>query len=108
MSLFFAELRKIWGGRVWSPSPTEATLAVRSNGPMYLGHGFRQPNFATKFGASVMGIGPYGGRHAESSCPTGAGDGRRGTGDEGRETRDGRRETGDGRREIGDVSAQEV
>ena len=44
---------------MWSPRPTEATLAVRSNGPMYLGHGFRQPNFATKFGASVMGIGPY-------------------------------------------------
>ena len=47
----------------------------RGFGPMYLGHGFRRPNFAPKFGASVMGIGPYaprgtGERHAESSCPT--------------------------------------
>ena len=32
---------------------------VRSNGPMYLRHGLRRPNFGTKFGASVMGIGPY-------------------------------------------------
>ena len=43
---------------------------------MYLGHGFRRPNFVPKFGASVMGIGPYAlwgdeGRHAGSSCPTG-------------------------------------
>ena len=43
-----------------SPPPTGATLVVRSNGPMYLGHGFRQPNSETEFGASVMGIGPYG------------------------------------------------
>ena len=27
---------------------------------MYLRHGFRRPNFVPKFGASVMGIGPYG------------------------------------------------
>ena len=26
---------------------------------MYLRHGFRRPNFVPKFGASVMGIGPY-------------------------------------------------
>ena len=43
---------------------------------MYLRHGFRRPNFGTKFGASVMGVGPYAprgdeGRHAGSSCPTG-------------------------------------
>ena len=62
-------------GGVWSPRPTGATQVVRSSGPMYLGHGFRRPNFAPKFGASVMGIGPYaprgtGERHAESSCPT--------------------------------------
>ena len=31
----------------------------RGFGPMYLGHGFRRPNFVPKFGASVMGIGPY-------------------------------------------------
>ena len=47
-------------GRVRSPRPTEATQVVPSNGPMYLGHGFRRPNFVSKFGASVMGIGPYG------------------------------------------------
>ena len=45
---------------VWSPRPTGATLVVRSGGPMYLRHGFRRPNFVPKFGASVMGIGPYG------------------------------------------------
>ena len=27
---------------------------------MYLRHGFRRPNFVPKFGAPVMGIGPYG------------------------------------------------
>ena len=27
---------------------------------MYLRYGFRRPNFVPKFGASVMGIGPYG------------------------------------------------
>ncbi len=32
---------------------------VPSEGPMYLRHGFRRPNFVPKFGASVMGIGPY-------------------------------------------------
>ena len=32
----------------------------RGFGPPYLGHGLRRPNFGTKFGASVMGIGPYG------------------------------------------------
>ena len=31
----------------------------RGFGLMYLGHGFRRPNFVPKFGASVMGIGPY-------------------------------------------------
>ena len=48
------------GRQSWSPRPTGATLAVCSNGPMYLRHGFRRPNFVPKFGASVMGIGPYG------------------------------------------------
>ena len=46
-------------GGVRSPRPTGATLVVRSSGPMYLRHGFRQPNFVPKFGASVIGIGPY-------------------------------------------------
>ena len=36
------------------------SIVVRSSGPMYLRHGFRRPNFVPKFGASVMGIGPYG------------------------------------------------
>ena len=60
-----------------SPPPTGAPPAVRSNGPMYLGHGFRQPNSETEFGASVIGIGLYAprrgdeGRHAGASCPTG-------------------------------------
>ena len=59
-----------------SPRPTEAPQVVPSEGPMYLRHGFRRPNFVPKFGASVMGIGPYAprgdeGRHAGSSCPTG-------------------------------------
>ena len=31
-----------------------------ASGPMYLRHGFRRPNSAPKFGASVIGIGPYG------------------------------------------------
>ena len=35
------------------------SIAVPSSGPMYLRHGFRRPNFVPKFGASVMGIGPY-------------------------------------------------
>ena len=48
------------GRQSWSPRPTGATLVVPSNGPMYLGHGLRRPNFGTKFGASVIGIGPYG------------------------------------------------
>ena len=42
------------------PPPTEAAQVVPSSGPMYLRHGFRRPNFVPKFGASVMGIGPYG------------------------------------------------
>ena len=53
---------------------------------MYLRHGFRRPNFVPKFGASVMGIGPYGekGRfprppgpaaHSEASAPAVARDG---------------------------------
>ena len=35
------------------------SIAVLSGGPMYLRHGFRRPNFVPKFGASVIGIGPY-------------------------------------------------
>ena len=63
-------------GGVRSPRPTGATLVMRSSGPMYLRHGFRRPNFVPKFGAPVMGVGPYAprgdeGRHAGSSCPTG-------------------------------------
>ena len=54
-----------------SPRPTEAPQVVRSEGPMYLRHGFRRPNFGTKFGASVMGIGPYGekGKHPQPPGP---------------------------------------
>ena len=64
------------GRQSWSPRLTEATQVVPSEGPMYLRHGFRQPNFVPKFRASVMGVGPYAprgdeGRHAGSSCPTG-------------------------------------
>ena len=51
--------RCVQDGGVRSPRPTGATLVVRSSGPMYLRHGFRRPNFVPKFGASVMGIGPY-------------------------------------------------
>ena len=45
----------------------------RGFGLMYLGHGFRRPNFVPKFGASVIGIGPYGdrGRAAEVVGPYG-------------------------------------
>ena len=43
-----------------SPRRTGAPQVVRSEGPMYLRHGFRRPNFVPKFGASVIGIGPYG------------------------------------------------
>ena len=46
-------------GGVRSPRPTGATQVVPSSGPMYLRHGFRRPNFVPKFGASVIGIGPY-------------------------------------------------
>ena len=48
----------IWNGGVWSPRPTGATQVVPSNGPMYLGHGFRRPNFVPKFGASVRSSAP--------------------------------------------------
>ena len=75
--------RCIQDGGVWSPRPTGATLVVRSNGPMYLRHGFRRPNFVPKVGASVMGIGPYGEKskphqpprpaaHSEAAAPAGA------------------------------------
>ena len=67
---FFAG--SITGGHIGPP--LRGTGGVR--GGVRLGCGFRQPNFGTKFGASVMGIGPYAprgdeGRHAGSSCPTG-------------------------------------
>ena len=67
--------RVVYGG-VWSPRPAGASPVVPGNGPMYLGHGFRRPNFAPKFGASVMGIGPYaprgtGERHAGVVVPYG-------------------------------------
>ena len=39
--------------------PLREVYRSPSNGPMYLRHGFRRPNFVPKFGASVMGIGPY-------------------------------------------------
>ena len=66
----------IQDGGVWSPRPAGASPVVPGNGPMYLGHGFRRPNFAPKFGASVMGIGPYaprgtGERHAGVVVPYG-------------------------------------
>ena len=35
-------------------------IVVCSGGLPYLGHGLRRPNFVPKFGASVIGIGPYG------------------------------------------------
>ena len=35
------------------------SIVVLSGGPMYLRHGFRRPYFVPKFGASVIGIGPY-------------------------------------------------
>ena len=35
------------------------SIVVPSSGLMYLRHGFRRPNFVPKFGASVIGIGPY-------------------------------------------------
>ena len=57
------------GGGVRSPRPTGATQVVPSNGPMYLGHGFRRPNFVPKFGASVMGIGPYAPRGTRDGPP---------------------------------------
>ena len=46
-------------------------LVVRGSGPMYLRHGFRQPNFVPKFGASVMGIGPYAPRGDERAARRG-------------------------------------
>ena len=46
------------GGAGQSPPPTR-TPRVPICGPMYLRHGFRRPNFVPKFGASVIGIGPY-------------------------------------------------
>ena len=52
--------REWTGGGVRSPRPTGATLVVPSNGPRYLGHGLRRPNSVPKFGALVIGIGPYG------------------------------------------------
>ena len=41
-----------------SPPPTGAP-GVPVCGPMYRRHGLRRPNFVPKFGASVIGIGPY-------------------------------------------------
>ena len=63
-------------GGVRSPRPTGATLVVPSSGPMYLRRGFRRPNFVPKFGASVMGVGPYAprgdeGRHVGVVVPYG-------------------------------------
>ena len=40
--------------------PLRKVYQSSSNGPMYLRHGLRRPNFVPKFGVSVMGIGPYG------------------------------------------------
>ena len=40
--------------------PLRKVCRSPGNGPMYLRHGFRRPNSAPKFGASVIGIGPYG------------------------------------------------
>ena len=61
--------RRVQDGGVRSPRPTGATQVMPSNGPMYLGHGFRRPNFVPKFGASVMGIGPYAPRGTRDGTP---------------------------------------
>ena len=45
--------------RAGTESRPYRSIAVPSSGPMYLRHGFRRPNFVPKFGASVIGIGPY-------------------------------------------------
>ena len=42
--------------------PLRKVYRSPSNGPMHLRHGLRRPNFVPKFGASVIGIGPYGTR----------------------------------------------
>ena len=52
---------------IWGVSQGPPALRKRhrwcGNGPMYLRHGFRRPNFVPKFGASVIVIGlPCGGR----------------------------------------------
>ena len=46
------------GGAGQGPPPTGAP-GVPVCGPMYRRHGLRRPNFVPKFGASVIGIGPY-------------------------------------------------
>ena len=71
-----------------SPPPTEgAEQGGASGGGVHLGCGFRQPNSETEFGASVIGIGPYGEKgkfpqppgpaaHSGASTPAVARDGR--------------------------------
>ena len=77
---------RLGGSGVWSPRPTGASQVVPSEGPMYLRHGFRRPNFVPKFGASVIGSGPYEkegkpprppgpAAHSEASAPAVARDG---------------------------------
>ena len=55
-------LAVVWRAGRDGARPLRGTRGVR--GGVRLGCGFRQPNFGTKFGASVMGIGlrPAGGR----------------------------------------------
>ena len=69
------EIRPFYDGRGTGRRgrrPLRKVYRSPSSGPMYLRHGFRRPNFVPKFGASVMGIGPYGekGRFQQPLGPT--------------------------------------
>ena len=77
-----SEPTEIGAGRKPSPTGRDGARPLREQqsravyGGVRLGCGFRQPNFGTKFGASVMGIGPYAprgdeGRHAGVVVPYG-------------------------------------
>ena len=66
---FAARLRGTLGRGSGTPSRRALRKVYRSSGsgPMYLRHGFRRPNFVPKFGASVIGIGPYGTRRGAAA-----------------------------------------
>ena len=68
---FAARLRGTLGRGSGTPSRRALRKVYRSSGsgPMYLRHGFRRPNFVPKFGASVIGIGPYGTRRGAAASP---------------------------------------